>query len=66
LLGAANRVAPKAMAYGHRDAKFVLNVHGRSDEAKDDQKGICLGAGFLYSQFSLCIGRRIRKLYDRG
>jgi FAD/FMN-containing dehydrogenase len=39
--GAPNRVAPNAMAYGHRDAKFVLNVHGRWDEAKDDQK--CIG-----------------------
>ena len=40
IAGAPNRVAPIAMAYGHRDAKFVLNVHGRWDEAKDDQKGI--------------------------
>ena len=29
IAGAANRVAPDAMAYPHRDAKFVLNVHGR-------------------------------------
>jgi FAD/FMN-containing dehydrogenase len=41
IAGAPNRVAPGAMAYGHRDAKFVLNVHGRWDEAKDDQK--CIG-----------------------
>ena len=40
IAGAPNRIAPDAMAYGHRDAKFVLNVHGRWDEAKDDQKGI--------------------------
>jgi FAD/FMN-containing dehydrogenase len=38
IAGAPNRVAPGAMAYGHRDAKFVLNVHGRWDDAKDDQK----------------------------
>jgi FAD/FMN-containing dehydrogenase len=38
IAGAPNRIAPGAMAYGHRDAKFVLNVHGRWDEAKDDQK----------------------------
>lgn len=38
IAGAPNRIAPHAMAYGHRDAKFVLNVHGRWDEAKDDQK----------------------------
>src|SRR5258705_2308810 len=41
IAGAPNRIAPDAMAYGHRDAKFVLNVHGRWDEAKDDQK--CIG-----------------------
>jgi len=40
IAGAPNRVAPDAMAYGHRDAKFVLNVHGRWDEAKDDQQCI--------------------------
>jgi len=34
--GAANEVAPDAMAWGHRDAKFVLNVHGRWEEASDD------------------------------
>ena len=40
IAGAPNRIAPDAMAYGHRDAKFVLNVHGRWNEAKDDQTGI--------------------------
>ncbi|MDH3574302.1 MAG: FAD-binding oxidoreductase [Desulfobacteraceae bacterium] len=38
--GAANRVPSDAMAYGHRDAKFVLNVHGRWDEAAQDE--ICI------------------------
>jgi FAD/FMN-containing dehydrogenase len=41
IAGAPNRVAADAMAYGHRDARFVLNVHGRWDEATDDQK--CIG-----------------------
>jgi FAD/FMN-containing dehydrogenase len=41
IAGAPNRIAPDAMAYAHRDAKFVLNVHGRWDEAKDDAK--CMG-----------------------
>ena len=36
IAGAANRVAPDAMAYAHRDAKFVLNVHGRWDSAAQD------------------------------
>jgi FAD/FMN-containing dehydrogenase len=41
IAGAPNRVAPGAMAYGHRDAKFVLNVHSRWDEKQDDEK--CIG-----------------------
>jgi FAD/FMN-containing dehydrogenase len=41
IAGAPNQIAPDAMAYGHRDANFVLNVHGRWDEAKDDQN--CMG-----------------------
>jgi FAD/FMN-containing dehydrogenase len=45
--GAPNRVAANAMAYGHRDAKFVLNVHGRWDEAKDDQKCIAWARDFF-------------------
>jgi hypothetical protein len=36
LSGAANRVPPEAMAYENRDAKFVLNVHGRWDNATDE------------------------------
>ena len=41
IAGAPNRIASDAMAYGHRDARFVLNVHGRWDEVKDDAK--CIG-----------------------
>ncbi|HET7232741.1 MAG TPA: FAD-binding oxidoreductase [Longimicrobium sp.] len=34
--GAVSRVAPGATAYRHRDAEFVMNVHGRwADPAKD-------------------------------
>jgi FAD/FMN-containing dehydrogenase len=40
IAGAPNRVAPGAMAYGHRDARFVLNVHGRWEDVKEDQKCI--------------------------
>ena len=36
IAGAANRVAPDAMAYAHRDAKFVMNVHGRWDSPVQD------------------------------
>ena len=38
--GAPNRISPDVMAYGHRDAKFVLNVHGRWEDASEDQEGI--------------------------
>jgi FAD/FMN-containing dehydrogenase len=47
IAGAPNRIASTAMAYGHRDAKFVLNVHGRWDEAKDDQKCIVWAREFF-------------------
>jgi len=40
IAGAPNRVSPDAMAYGNRDANFVLNVHGRWDETSQDKKGI--------------------------
>ncbi len=39
--GAANRVAPDAMAYAPRDAKFVLNVHARWDSPAQDAS--CIG-----------------------
>ncbi|MGH7845476.1 MAG: FAD-binding oxidoreductase [Candidatus Binatia bacterium] len=47
IAGAPNRIAADAMAYGHRDAKFVLNVHGRWGEAKDDQKCIAWAREFF-------------------
>jgi FAD/FMN-containing dehydrogenase len=36
--GESNRIASDATAYCHRDAKFVMNVHGRWDEAAQDEK----------------------------
>lgn len=38
--GAANRVAPDAMAYAHRDARWVMNVHGRWETAAEDDAAI--------------------------
>lgn len=38
--GAANEVPSDATAYRHRDAKFVMNVHGRWTEAAQDEEGI--------------------------
>ena len=35
------RVAPEATAYAHRDARFVMNVHGRWESTADDER--CIG-----------------------
>jgi FAD/FMN-containing dehydrogenase len=45
--GAANRVAPDAMAYSHRDAEFVMNVHTRWEEARDDEKCVSWAREFF-------------------
>lgn len=47
IAGAANRIPPNAMAYGHRDTKFVLNVHGRWDENTEDQRCIAWARAFF-------------------
>jgi hypothetical protein len=39
--GAVSRVPPEATAYGHRDAQFVMNVHGRWDDPAKD--AACIG-----------------------
>lgn len=39
--GAASRVAADAMAFGRRDAEFVMNVHTRWEDAAEDQR--CIG-----------------------
>jgi FAD/FMN-containing dehydrogenase len=38
--GAASRPAVDSAAYPHRDATFVMNVHGRWDSAQDDARGV--------------------------
>jgi FAD/FMN-containing dehydrogenase len=38
--GAPNRVPAEAMAYGHRDARFVMNVHTRWRSTADDARCI--------------------------
>ena len=35
------------MAYRHRDAKFVLNVHGRWDKRTDDERCIAWARAFF-------------------
>ncbi len=39
--GATTRPAASSTAYAHRDAQFVMNVHGRWDDVADDQR--CIG-----------------------
>jgi FAD/FMN-containing dehydrogenase len=45
--GAANRVSADATAYRPRDAKLVLNVHGRWDDKSDDQRCIAWAREFF-------------------
>jgi hypothetical protein len=39
--GATNRIPADATAYRHRDAQFIMNVHGRWDDAGRDER--CIG-----------------------
>lgn len=39
--GATTRAAGDSAAYAHRDAQFVMNVHGRWDDAAEDER--CIG-----------------------
>ena len=45
--GAANRVPVDATAYPYRDAKFVMNVHGRWEDAAQDSAGIAWARAFF-------------------
>jgi FAD/FMN-containing dehydrogenase len=38
--GATTRPAPDSAAYAHRDAQYVMNVHGRWDDPADDKSCI--------------------------
>jgi FAD/FMN-containing dehydrogenase len=47
IAGAANRVPPDAMAYRHRDARFVINVHGRWEATANDDACIDWARAFF-------------------
>lgn len=47
IAGASNRVPADATAYYHRDAKFVLNVHGRWDDVAHDEMCIAWAREFF-------------------
>jgi hypothetical protein len=42
------------MAYRHRDAKFVLNVHGRWNERVDDERCIAWTRALFRDVLQLC------------
>ena len=45
--GAMSRPAPGATAYAQRDAKYVMNVHGRWEDAADDARCVAWARGFF-------------------
>jgi FAD/FMN-containing dehydrogenase len=45
--GQTARVAPDAMAYSSRDAKYVMNVHGRWESAAEDERGMAWAREFF-------------------
>lgn len=45
--GQASRVSGQATAYAQRDAKYVINVHGRWDNPDDDQQCIAWAREFF-------------------
>jgi FAD/FMN-containing dehydrogenase len=47
IAGEANKLPPDATAYGARDARFVMNVHARWDEASQDEKCIAWARNFF-------------------
>ena len=47
IAGASNRIPAEAAAWGHRDTKFVLNVHGRWDDSADDKRCITWARDFF-------------------
>jgi FAD/FMN-containing dehydrogenase len=45
--GQAGRVAPDATAYSHRNAKYVMNVHGRWDKSAEDKRCVSWAREFF-------------------
>ena len=45
--GQTTRVAPDAMAYSSRDARYVMNVHGRWESAAEDERCIAWAREFF-------------------
>jgi len=45
--GQTTKVSPDAMAYSSRDAKYVMNVHGRWETAAEDARGMAWAREFF-------------------
>jgi len=45
--GQTTKAAPESMAYSSRDAKYVMNVHGRWDTAAEDERGVAWAREFF-------------------
>jgi FAD/FMN-containing dehydrogenase len=54
--GATARPAPGSAAYAHRDAKFVMNVHGRWEDPVDDKLGIGWARDFFHAAAPFATG----------
>ena len=54
--GEANRIAADETAYAHRDVNFVLNVHGRWDEADQDDECITWSRDFFNAATPFAMG----------
>ncbi len=54
--GAAGQVASDAMAYGNRDANFVMNVHGRWETPQEDQKCVAWAREFFKASAPFATG----------
>jgi FAD/FMN-containing dehydrogenase len=54
--GQTTRVAADAMAYPNRDAKFVMNVHGRWSDARDDDRCVAWARAFFEASAPFALG----------
>ena len=54
--GATTRPAPDSTAYAHRDAMFVMNVHGRWEDSADDKRCIGWARDFFNASASFASG----------
>jgi FAD/FMN-containing dehydrogenase len=54
--GQTSRIAVDATAYPNRDAKYVMNVHGRWDDASEDERCIAWARAFFEAAAPFALG----------